>query len=371
MTSRERVLCALNHQPTDRVPMDLFGMACSIVDPAYFRLREYLGLTDDVEPFRKGANCSYYDERILDAFEIDIRRVFAKFTDAFPKTLPDGSFMNEWGIVQKKGKFGVEFVKHPLQDAELEDIEAYPWPKAKDFLDVSKMREQAEKLHRENQYAIAVRAPMNGIFEIGCWLRGMQEFMMDMYEEPEITHAICEKILEVQLEVYGMILDEVGEFVDIVETGDDYGSQNALLISPNSLKEFILPRRKRLNDMIHRKAPHAKVFLHCCGSIAPIIDDLVDCGVDILNPVQTMACNMDPYMLKEKFGDRIVFHGGVDTQKALRGNAEDVAAEVSHMLDALNHNGGYILSSCNHIQSDVSPENICELFKAAKELSMK
>lgn len=371
MTSKERVLRALNHQATDRVPMDLFGMACCIVDPAYFRLREYLGISGDIEPFRKGANCSYYDERILEAFEIDIRRVFAKFTDEYPKLLPDGSFVNEWGIVQKKGKFGVEITKSPLADAEMEEIETYPWPKAADFLDVSQIKEQARKLHEENQYAIALRAPVNGIFEIACWLRGMEDFMVDMYEEPEIAHLICEKVLEVQMEIYGAVLDEVGEYVDIVETGDDYGSQNALLISPDCLKTFILSRRKRLNDLIRHKAPHAKIFFHCCGSISPIIDELIACGVDILNPVQTAACDMDPYMLKKRFGDRIVFHGGVDTQKALRGNFADVETEVKRMLDAMNHEGGYILTSCNHIQSDVEPENIVEMFKLAKELSAK
>ena len=122
--------------------------------------------------------------------------------------------------------------------------------------------------------------------------------------------------------------------------------------------------------MIKKKAPQAKVFLHSCGAIRKAIPAIIDCGVDILNPIQTVAADMDPYELKQEFGSRICFHGGVDTQKAMRGSVKDVKDEVKKMLDAMYHDGGYILSSCNHIQNDIPVENIIAMFEAAKEFSV-
>lgn len=371
LTSKERVLRAINHQKTDRVPLDLGGMACSLLDGVYKNLRDYLGFSPDVAPFRKGSNSSYYDERILDYFDIDIRRVFITPKEGFPVYYPDGTFLNEWGILQRQGKFGVEFVKHPLEDAGIEDLAEHPWPKAADRIDLTGIKEQARKLHEENKYAVSFRAPMNGIFEIACWLRGMQNFMVDMLSDEDFAHALTERILEVQLDWYGYVLDEIGPYVDIVETGDDYGTQNSLMASPECLEEFILSKRKRLNDMIKQKAPQAKIFLHCCGSIQRIIPAISACGVDILNPVQTTAADMDPFVLKEKYGELICFHGGVDTQQALRGTVTDVENEVKKMIDAMNHQGGYILSSCNHIQNDIPVENIIALFETAKAYSGK
>ena len=371
MPSKERVRRAINHQETDRVPLDLGGMACSLLDGVYFKLKDYLGFKENIQPFREGSNSCYYDERILDYFEIDIRRIFVKTTGKYPIHHPDGTFQNEWGILQRQGQFGVEFVKNPLEDAEIADLETYPWPKAAELVDLTGMKERAKALWEENRYAVSLRAPMNGIFEISCWLRGMQNFLVDMLSDEEFAHALTEKVLEVQMDWYGYVLDEIGEYVDIVETGDDYGTQNSLMLSPECLEEFILSRRKRLNDMIREKAPHARIFLHSCGSIRRCIPNLIRCGVDILNPVQTAAADMDPFTLKKEFGDRICFHGGVDTQRALRGSVQEVKEEVKKMLDAMYHEGGYILTSCNHIQNDIPVENIIAMFEAAKEYSAR
>lgn len=371
MTSKERVLNAIHHKEVDRVPIDLGGIACSLWDGVYFKLKEHLGITEDVEPFRKGANTCYYDERVLDYLEVDVRRVFVKLSREFPIYHEDGTFENEWGIVQRKGEFGVEFVANPLAEAEIEDLEKYPWPKADELIDLTGMKERAKRLHDENQYAISLRAPMNGILEIASWLRGMQNFMIDMLEDEDFAHALVEKITEVQMDWYGYILNEIGEYVDIVETGDDYGSQNSLLISPSCLDEYIFPNRKKLNDMIKQKAPNSHIFLHSCGAIKKIIPGLIDCGVEILNPIQTAAAGMDPFELKKEYGDRICFHGGVDTQYAMIATKEDVENEVKKMLDAMNGSGGYILSSCNHIQNDIPVENILTMFETAKKYSAK
>ncbi|RBP63334.1 uroporphyrinogen decarboxylase [Alkalibaculum bacchi] len=369
MTSKERVLKALNHEAVDRVPIDLGGMACSIHDEAYFKLKEYLHIKGDIEPIRKGSTCNYYDERILDLLSIDIRRVFAKSTGEYPKYYEDGSFVNEWGLVQKPGKFGMEMVKHPLENAEIADLDTFNWPKAKDIIDVSNMKQRAKEIYEKGEHALSMRAPLNGIFEIACWLRGTETFLCDMLLEEEFAHKLLDKILEVQIDFYELMLDEVGPYVDIVETGDDYGSQNDLLISPDCLRDFILNRRKILNQKIKLKAPNCKIFLHCCGAIMKCIPDLIACGVGVLNPVQTNAKGMDPKELKTKYGDKLCFHGGIDSQKSLCGDISDIREEVEKMLTIMNTNGGYILTSCNHIQNDVSPENIIEMFHFAKKFS--
>lgn len=371
LTSKERVLRALNHQEVDRVPLDLGGTACCLLDGIYFKLKDYLGIQGDIEPWRRGANACYYDERILERFDVDFRRVFAGQNPNYPIQNPDGTFTNEWGLVQREGTFGMEMVRHPLADAEIEDLETYPWPKASEMLIVDGMKQRAKKLWEENQYAISLRAPCNGIFEIACWLRGTQEFMIDMLSNEEFAAKLTEKIAQVQMDYYGYMLDEVGPYVDMVETGDDYGSQASLLLSPDCLREFILNHRKKLNQMIKQKAPQCKIFLHCCGSIKKIIPDLIACGVDVLNPVQTRANDMDPADLKSLFGDQICFHGGIDTQASMCGDQEQIEREVSHMLEAMGKNGGYILTSCNHIQDDVPPENVVAMFELAKKLSQK
>ena len=370
MTSKERVFNAWNHEETDRVPMDMGGVACEIVDDTYLKLKEALGIPGELVPYRRGKNTCYYDERILKALDVDFRRVLPKVDNKYPME-NNGILTDEWGIQRKKGKFGMEFVGNPLEDAEVEDLDDYPWPKASEILDIEGLRETAKRLHEENEYAVSLRAPLNGIFEIACWLRGMENYMCDMLADEEFADALAEKVLEVQLDWYGYLLDAVGPYVDMVETGDDYGTQNSLLMSPDCLKHFILPRRKRLNDLIHEKAPQAKVFFHCCGSIKSIINDLKDTGVDILNPIQTTAADMEPADLKAEFGDGLVFHGGIDTTKALPGSIEDVEKEVRKMVDGMKGNGGYIFASCNNIQKDVPPENIIRMFEYAKEYSSK
>ena len=232
MTSKERVLAAINHQKTDRIPIDLGGSTCSLVDRAYFALRDYMGIRGDIEPYRKGSNVSYYDERIYDALDIDVRRVYAKQSGLYPKHHPDGTFSNEWGLVQRDTGLYVETVKNPLAEASIEDLDTYEWPETEKVLDISGMKERAKQLYEENQYAISMRMPCNGIIEIACWLRGMQNFMIDTIADPEFAHKLIDKILEKQMEMYSYMLDEVGEYVDIVESGDDYGSQKSLLMSP-------------------------------------------------------------------------------------------------------------------------------------------
>jgi uroporphyrinogen decarboxylase len=168
--------------------------------------------------------------------------------------------------------------------------------------------------------------------------------------------------------MYDTLLEGVGEYVHIVETAEDYGTQTSLLISPETYREMIMPARKKLNAFIRSKAPYAKIYHHTCGAVSKLIPDLIDSGIDILNPVQPLATGMESAGLKAKWGKILFFDGGIDTQDAMPGTVKDVEVEVAKRILAFGPDGGYSLGCSNHIQEDVPPENVVALFEMAKEL---
>jgi uroporphyrinogen decarboxylase len=366
MTSRERVIKALNHQKTDRVPIDLGGAASNLNDGVYFRLKEYLKISGDIEPFRHNTTSNYYDVRILDRIGIYFRRVYMRQInrDIYSKDKP--YYKNEWGVTHYwDGKY-CNPIDAPLKNAGREEIETYNWPKASEIYDAGMIENEARRLYENTDYAVVARMPCWGLFDIAHQLRGMEQFLMDMVEEPDTARLIVEKVLECVMDIYGMMLDALGKYVQIVETCDDMGSQNSQIFSCATYREILKPSRTKLNELVHQKAPEAKIFFHCCGAIANLIPDIIESGVDILNPLQPNAVGMDPGILKEKYGDKLCFHGCIDTQKALRGTVSDTREEVKLKINILAKNGGYILAPANHIMSDVPLENVLAMYETAK-----
>jgi uroporphyrinogen decarboxylase len=366
LTHRERVLLAFDHQEPDRVPMDLMGNASMILDDTYFRLRDYLGIKGDIEPVRKGTTANYYDERILDYFDIDFRRIFLPATPGEKYTYhADGTFTGPWGITWSKTGIYVNYERAPLVDADLDAVAKYAWPDPAELYDARGLAEKARYLYENTDHALVARNPVTwGFLDRGSNLRGMENFMMDLAMNPEIAHLLVQGTLKVYLKIYDMFLQAVGPYVQMVEYGDDLGAQNNLLISPASYREFIKPAQKELFALIRDRAPQAKIFMHCDGALRKIIPDLIDVGVDVLNPVQPSAAGMESPELKQDFGDRLIFHGAIE-QKPQEGTQEDIRAEVRRRIDALAPGGGYVLSTCNVI---VNPplENIVAMFDEAK-----
>ena len=275
--SRERVLAALDHREPDRVPLTLGGTASSFTDEAYFRLRDYLGIRGDVKPYRYGHTGCYYDDRILEALGTDYRYLVLTYPDdSHLKVLPDGSFLDEWGIRKQNVDGYVSRVGEPLAGATLEDLERYPWPDptSSDFPQLARgLRDRAKHLHQEVDCAIVARAAMSTAFlENGAWLCGYEEFLMRLKSDKPFAAKLIEKILNVQLALYDVLLDGVGEYVDIVETAEDYGTQASLLISAATYREMIMPARQRLNAFIKSKAPTCQnpaPYLRRRGSVDP------------------------------------------------------------------------------------------------------
>ncbi|MFA0749475.1 uroporphyrinogen decarboxylase family protein [Fervidibacter sp.] len=230
------------------------------------------------------------------------------------------------------------------------------------------LRYFAEKVRNEGR-AFVLGGISAGMLEMGLWLRGFENFFCDLHENRSLAEAICDKILELKMRYWEKALSLLGDLVDVVQEGDDYGGQQGLLISPQIWREVFKPRLRQLFSHIKRCAPHVSVFFHSCGSIYEIIPDLIEVGVDILNPVQVAAANMDTKRLKREFGDCLTFWGGgVDTQRVLpRGTPEQVREEVKRRIEDLAPGGGFVFATVHNIQDDVPPENILAMWEAVQE----
>jgi uroporphyrinogen decarboxylase len=281
---------------------------------------------------------------------------------------PDGTTVSEWGIAKKEVNGLRQQVGFPLKDAETcDDILCYPWPDPDDDARYIGLRERAKYLYEHTDFAIAARAPFHGIFELAWETRGMENFFADLASEDEMAECILDIITDFQIKAYTNYMKECGEYVHIVQTADDYGTQNGPFISLEMWRKYIKPRRKKINDVIKKYAPNAKIFLHSCGSISDFIDDLVEIGISILNPIQPYAKNMDSVELKRRFGDRICFHGGIDEQHAFPHGQEAIDIELRKRIHALAPGGGYIIGPTSNIQDDTKLEDVLYYITKAKE----
>jgi uroporphyrinogen decarboxylase len=361
---RERVLATLRHEEADRIPLDMMGNATMLFDETYLKLRDHLGLSE-IGPVRSGTTTNYYDERLLDYFDIDFRRVFLKKEPDIASIEHEGASVDPWGVHYRLAGLYMNFLNHPLKDAQtVKDVESYTWPKAEDVFVSEGLSERARRLYEETDYALVVRNPLSlGFLDRACQLMGMAEFMMCMMTAPEVAECLLERLLIFYKDAYSIFLDAVGPYVQIVETADDLGSQEAMLISPELYRKFIKPLEKQFYELIRLKAPKAFIFRHTDGAIFDIIPDLIEVGVDILNPVQTSTRGMETVRLKETYGTKITFHGAIEKTGA---SLDELVSEVKEKIDILSRGGGYIFASCNHI-IDAEPQNITAMFETARE----
>ena len=358
---------SLNHQQPDRVPMDMMGNATMLLDKTYLRLRDYLVL-QPIDPVRSGSSANYYDERILEHLDIDFRRVFLKKAATHQIThYDDGTYRDAWGIRYKQHGIYVNIIESPMQNVQdIAEVEAFPWPKAEDLYTASGLEAQAKQLFQQTDYAVVARNPLSpGFLDLGSWMVGMAEFLMLLALKPEVAESIIAHILEIYKGVYSIFLDAVGPYVQIVEVADGLGGQQQPLISPKMYRQLIKPAQTELYALIHQTAPDAFIVHHSDGNILKIIPDLVEAGVNILNPVQTSTQGMDAARLKETYGQMVSFHGAIEQMAASK---DELVAEVKEKCRILGRGGGYILASCNHM-IDVEPENIIAMFETARECS--
>ncbi|MGA2764994.1 MAG: uroporphyrinogen decarboxylase family protein [Spirochaetia bacterium] len=378
MTSRERLLMAVNHRAPDRVPIDLGGFQTGIHRKAYEALLEHLGISEEIRIMDPVQQLARPSEEILQRFHVDTRYLGAHAPDGFAggirKNVRGGKswhdLKDELGVVWSMPEDQMLFMDishHPLAEATIGDLRDYPFPRGNDPTRFTGVRDEALRMRGASEAAICTA--IGGVVYETCWyMRGLERWFMDTLENPGFCEALLDHILRYWMDFYDGFLGEAGDLVDVVMIGDDLAGQSGPLFSPDFYRKVVKPRQKRLVQHIKSLTP-ARIWYHTCGSCVEYIPDLIDNGADILNPVQISARDMDSRTLKDRFGTRIVFWGGgIDSQRVLPfASPETVREEVRRNLDIFKVGGGYVFNSVHNIQHGVPPQNITALFDAAYE----
>jgi uroporphyrinogen decarboxylase len=350
MNRKERVLSAINRSEPDRVPVDY--AANRFVQAALY---EYFQVTD---------HRSLLERLHVDI--VDLRGVVdPRYIGPIPyeRRLPGEISENFWGMQRQvvMTATGPEesYCRFVLQPAtSLSDLEKHSWPSV-DWFDFTDIR---KRIREWNDFA--VMASGASVFQHPTFLRGLESLLMDLVLAPELAHYLLDKFTDFYVSYFDRLFSTAPGLVDILRIADDFGMQDRLLISLDSFSEFFAPRIKRLVDMA--KSHNVYVMFHSCGSVAPLINSLIDLGINILDPIQPHAKDMDPYFIKEQFGSHLCLHGAIDTQHLLtKGSEQDVEEAVRKAIVELGRGGGYILAPSHVLQTDVPLGNIAALYDTA------
>jgi uroporphyrinogen decarboxylase len=367
-THRERVIIALNHKEPDRIPRDLGGRVTTMMKGAYLSLKKYLKLDecgyDTINP--DWFTVEEFDERVLKYFNIDFRRVFLKGNPEYKRIIKDDkTWIDEMGFKRMYTGIYGEMIDHPLRGAiDVSDIKKFKFYNAYDSQRIEGLKERVEYLYNYTDYAIVAAGAVGGILETSNWMRGFDQFPVDLMLNKKMAHTLLDKLTNYYIELWDIFLEVVGPYVQMVELADDLGSQTSLLISPELYREMILPYYKKMISFIKTKT-NAKIFHHSCGAVTKAAELLIDAGVDILNSLQPRAAGMDSTYLKDNYGERLCFHGGIDIQEVLpKGSTSDIEAEIKRRIAIYAPGGGYIICASHDIQDDVPPKNVIAMYKS-------
>ena len=385
MNSRERILAALAHKESDRVPFDLAGSTWTgITVGAYKKLLAFLDMKPE-EPVWSDVvqQIVVPSDEILERLEVDTRGLFPLTShnwNVFRKLEENGDnweYNDEWGFTHhfpKSGGLWFSLVKHPMENLtpDIKEINSYKWPVAADRERIKGLRELAVRI-REQGKIVMLKGICAGIFEMQQRFRGMSNAMVDPFLYPEFSDALVGKLADIKIEFWKMALSELGDVVDVIAEADDYGTQESQLIDPDQFRMIYKPHIARIISAMKKYAPMARVMFHSCGNVRPMIPDFIEMGIDILNPVHVNAVGMEPFHLKKDFGNDIVFWGGgVDTQKILAyGTVEEVKSDVRKNIEALAPGGGFVFAAVHNIQSEVPPQNIIAMVESLRRFDNK
>jgi len=366
----------LNHQEGDRVPIDLGGFQSGIHIRAYQALLDHLGWQEEIRVLDPVQQLAAPSERMLQHLQVDVRYVIAgpprDFDGFVRETRREGRVWHDlkdefgvvWSMPEDQGLY-MDISYHPLAEAIVQDLEKYPFPKGNDPSRFEGIRDHAQALKRETACALA--SGICGVTYEICWyMRGLERWFLDMIENPAFCEALLERTSAFWIDWMAGFLGEVGDLLDVVMIGDDLGGQEGPLFSPSFYRSVVKPRQRAVVDAI-KKGTKAKVWYHTCGSCIDFLPDLLDNGIDILNPVQIGARGMDPGTLKKRFGKRLVFWGaGIDSQHILPFvSPEQVRTEVRRNVAALMPGGGFVFANVHNIQAGTPPENILAFYDEA------
>jgi len=381
MTRRQRVYCAVNHGEPDRVPLCFGGNSATVIEEvppngmAATQLYRAIGITDAVPKYALVGNIvGAPDDRVIERLHSDFHYLYSNppsdiiQEDENTKIYPFSFGMR---IKSMGGSDMIDFTNPPMKHINSdEDIENYPyWPPPD--IDIMKgVEEKARHLHEETDFFVCSDYPFSYYPNNGYGFNsGMDKYFIDMVSNPVLYHKIADRFMETNLAYLKQFYSKVGKYIDCAMVYDDLGTQNSTLVSREIYLKRIKPYQKIIIDNIRKYLrPEAKIMIHSCGSIYDFIPDLIEIGVQILNPLQPLARNMEPYRLKKEFGKDLAFLGGLDTQLLLPGGtAGEVVEGVKKLIREYGKNGGFVFAASINIQSDTPAENILAAFDAAVE----
>lgn len=366
ISHRDRVLTALEHKKTDRVPLDLGGTQTGILVEPYNALKKSLGIKSHTYVSNILLGLAQIEEQVLNRFDIDFRHVLPRQSDKFKLKLnQDDSFYDEFGTLWKRPSDGYyyDMIDYPLKSCSIEDLSKYEWPNPIDSGRIRGVREELEKLSTETDFAI--EAGLVGLWESSWFLVGLEHWLVSLNDNPDFVETLLDQTLLFLKQLHGYYLDVAGQYLHLVTLWDDYGTQSASLISPKMWQKLVKPRLAELVSLIRSKT-NAYIGIHSCGSIQALLDDLAEIGIQVINPVQVSAKNMSPIELKKRYGKRLTFWGGIDSHFLLpNGSTQDVKNAVINTIKTMSIDGGYILSAVHNIQPGVPPENIITMYDTA------
>jgi uroporphyrinogen decarboxylase len=378
ITSRERVLATLQHEQPDRIPLVIgVSNATGIKMQPYKGIKDIIGVQapDNYIYDWPELGTAEIDEATMQRLHSDVRGVL----DLEPEKVrernrlrdPHSDYIDSWGSGQTEVTPGDWFPGiHPLAEARtVDDLERYQgWPDMTDPTRIAHVGETARRLAAENQFAILATPWLLFPFERAHAMQGMEPFLLNMAMDADFARALLEKIAAHCKQLMGRFLQELGDNVDIIKIGDDLGTQKSLMISPKMYRAILKPVHADFISFIKART-RAKIFFHSDGDVAPLIEDFIDIGVDILNPIQTSAGSMsDLASLKKRFGRNIVFCGGIDSHRILPfGSVEEVRQEVRRVMQILGPGGGCMISAVHTVMNDVPPENVLAMVDAVEE----
>lgn len=378
MMSRERLLTALEHRVPDRIPIDLGGNQTGIHRVAYADLLKYLKIDAPIEIMDAAQQLARPCEEILKRFHVDTRYIAAGVAGDWKGGIVEAErggqkwldLVDEFGVrwsSSERSPLYMDITDHPMAQATLADVAEYPWPKGDDPGRFMGLRDRAKLLRNETPYAVV--SGISGVVYETCWyLRGLPQWFRDMIEQPTFCEAMLDQTLKFWMDWFRVFLDEVGDLVDVIMIGDDLAGQTGPLFSPKFYREIVKPRHKCLAQYI-RSRTNAKLWYHTCGACQKFLPELIDNGVQIINPVQISARGMDPETVKRDYGNDLVLWGGaIDAQRVLPvATPEEVREAVRRNLEIWKPGGGYVFNNVHNIQGGVPPENIVAMYEAAYE----
>lgn len=378
ISSKQRLTDTLNHKEPDRIPFDLGSTKITGISLVAYRSFLNYKCWQQLDPVPFTGDILQQLVKPAEAFlkeiKVDTRGVFPAAPSSWKAIFTEENgyirMIDEWGIYWKMPKehgYYFDIESYPLTgDIDGSHLNYYPWPDSTDNLRFSTLTEQVNRIRRNGEFGITMHGVTSGVMEMALRIRGFEQFFMDLALEPVLAGQLLDKIVDIKIAYWNKALDIIGNYIMVAVESDDLGTQESLLISPELYKKHIKPRHQRLFAAIKKKAPGIKVFLHSCGAIRPLIPDLIEAGVDILNPVQVSAKDMNTRQLKRDFGKDLVFWGGgVDTQNILpNGTPQQVKDDVRRRIEDLAPGGGFVFNTVHNIQADVPPQNIEAMLEA-------